>query len=46
MINLEELLLALVAELPLSEFIKACKKAGLTDEDIKFVADVVTERGV
>lgn len=46
MINVEELLLKLVAELPVSEFVKACKKAGITDEDIKFVADLVTERGV
>ena len=46
MINVEELLLKLVAELPTSEFIKACKKAGISEEDIKFIADIITERGV
>lgn len=46
MISLEELLLKLVAELPLSEFIKACKKAGLTDEDKQFIADIISSRGV
>lgn len=46
MINIEELLLKLVAELPISEFIKACKKAEIVDEDIKYIADLVTDRGV
>lgn len=46
MINVEELLLKLVAELPVSEFIKACNKAGIADEDKKFIANLITERGV
>lgn len=45
MINLEELLLKLVSELKMSEFFVACKKAEISDEDVKFILDIVHSRG-
>jgi hypothetical protein len=46
MINLEEVLLKLIAELPTSEFDKALEKAGLDKLDKKVILDALSLRGV
>jgi hypothetical protein len=45
MISLEELLLKLVSELRMSEFYNACERAGLDENDVKFILDVIHSRG-
>lgn len=46
MINFEEILLQIVAELPLSEFNKACDKAGINEELRKDLSNLLHVRGV
>lgn len=46
MVNFEELLLKLVAELSLSEFEKACEKAGINEHLKKDILDLLERRGV
>lgn len=46
MINFEELLLKVIAELPLSEFEKACEKAGLSDFLKEEILSLLDRRGV
>jgi hypothetical protein len=43
-VNLEEVLLKLVGELPASEFGKACSKAGLTKAEIDFIIDMLFDK--
>jgi hypothetical protein len=46
MINFEELLLKIVAELPLSEFEKACEKAGINQYLKEDILNLMERRGV
>lgn len=46
MINLEGLLLELVAELSKSEFDNACEKAGISEGTKDFILDTLDSRGV
>lgn len=41
----EDTLLQLIAELPLSQFKEACKKAGITEEEMQHIADLISARG-
>lgn len=45
MINFEELLLNIVAELPMSEFDKACAKAGINEYLKQDILDLLDRRG-
>jgi hypothetical protein len=45
MINLEQLLVRLVNELPLSEFKKACDKAGINESLQETILDIIDMRG-
>jgi hypothetical protein len=45
MINVEELLIKIVNELPLSEFRKACDSAGINKSLQQVVLDIVDSRG-
>lgn len=45
MINLEDILVKLVAELKNSEFSVAVEKAGLNKYEVELILDVIHERG-
>lgn len=38
-------LLKIVAELPLSQFVSACEKAGISQETMQDIADLISEGG-
>ena len=46
MINLEDILLRIVAELKVSDFNKAVEMAGLTPTEVEFVINAIEERGI
>jgi hypothetical protein len=45
MVNIEMLFIRLVAELKVSEFDKACKNAGLTEDEKQLIISLIEEEG-
>jgi hypothetical protein len=43
--NLEQLLLKVIGSIPASEFMKACAKEGLSEDEVKLIFDAVFESG-